>query len=301
MMLNGKMKKTMKKGILSIMAAVAMFASCTKAELAVTPEYTFDFSVDKGVGPDTKASKSEWKHGDVIYVAFTGCHDGVLKLTCDKSSGSPKWKTSTTGTLTAARVAALEPKTLLACWVDSVKEDPTYYSSSSGVNYTGFQWTGDIPYHLYQATTYSVTDDNKITANLVLGTHSYEKVTINGISGTGWTFKCNDTSAGCIEFYSNLTMKTEKAYPSVDFNNTRASDNKYTQSLLTDEDGNLYVYGSLVDRSNFSQTTLSKATIILTHGSDTYTKTFTNVPVNKGGCVNIQGPSGANLNGWTKN
>ena len=269
----------MKKILFAFSAlAIALVVGCSKEDIDIpSPEYKLVINMDKPTfGDDTRAERTSWKDGDVVYVVFNGdVYNGVtkrkyLKLTYNDSSWTPEW----VGT-TAAEVAAKETKTLLAGYMSK----PATNIYASGRLYISGEGTLGICCMTCNDGTYTV-EGSTITLNMTLKPE-VAQITIKNLKvDDGWELKC-DMLISTYEIQIASTKAITGNYgangPLLGFDNT---------------DG-VSFYGTPTDG------TLNNYTFILYNDSKTYTRTFTGKSLKKGDAVIMNGPTVDDLNGWT--
>ena len=267
----------MKKILFAFSAlAIALAVGCSKEDIDIpSPEYKLVVNMDKPTfGDDTRAERTSWKDGDVVYVVFNGdVYSGVtkrkyLKLTYNDSSWTPEWA----GT-TAAEVAAKETKTLLAGYMDKV---PTGVELWNGGLYLNTEFIG-VCCMTCKDGTYTV-EGSTITLNMTLKPE-VAQITIKNLKvADGWELKCDQLLSikgfgiGASAYTSNL---------------------EYNDSLrgYANDDG-VSFYGAPRNGTN-------DYTFTLYNDSKTYTRTFSEKSLKDGDAVIMNGPTAGNLNGWT--
>ena len=272
----------MKKILFAFSAlAIALAVGCSKEDIDIpSPEYKLVVNMDKSsFGDDTRAERTSWKDGDVVYVVFNGDSGDknvnttlkYLKLTYNGASWAPEW----VGT-TAAEVAAKETKTLNAGYMDTV---PTGAELWNGGLYLNTKFIG-VCCMTCKDGTYTV-EGSTITLNMTLKPE-VAQITIKNLKvDDGWELKC-DMLISTYEIQIASTKAITGNYgangPLLGFDNT---------------DG-VSFYGTPTDG------TLNNYTFILYNDSKTYTRTFTGKSLKDGDAVIMNGPTAGNLNGWTE-
>ena len=269
----------MKKILFAFSAlAIALVVGCSKEDIDIpSPEYKLVINMDKPTfGDDTRAERTSWKDGDVVYVVFNGDSGDknvnttlkYLKLTYNGASWAPEW----VGT-TAAEVATKETKTLNAGYMDTV---PTGVELWNGGLYLNTEFIG-VCCMTCKDGTYTV-EGSTITLNMTLKPE-VAQITIKNLNATdGWELKCDQLLSikgfgiGASAYTSNL---------------------EYNNSLrgYANDDG-VSFYGSPRNGTN-------DYTFTLYNDSKTYTRTFTGKSLKKGDAVIMNGPTVDDLNGWT--
>ncbi len=267
------------KKILLVMSILAMaFVSCSKDDTNTQNEgYKLVVNMDKpSFGDDTRAPRSSWKNGDVVYVVFNGDAGDknvntslkYLKLSYNGTSWAPEW----VGT-TAAEVAAKETKTLNAGYMDTIPIAVELWNAglSFDTEYIG------ICCMTCNDGTYTV-DGSTIKLNMTLKPE-VAQITIKNLDiADGWELKCNQLlSKSGISFSTYVgTSNINYGKPLRGYSNT---------------DG-VSFYGS-------PKSGTLDYTFTLSNDSKTYTRTFESKSLNKGNAVIMNGPTDGNLNGWT--
>ncbi len=185
----------MKKFIYAISAlAVMMAVGCSKEDVETpSPEYKLVVNMDKAsFGDDTRAVRTSWEDGDVVYVVFEGdLYDGAtaakyLTLTYNNSSWTPTW----VGT-TIDEVAAKTTKTLRAVYVNT-PVTPDFWNNGQFLSCDST--TKGVYVMQCNDGTYTVSDST-ITLNIALE-HKCAQITVRGIDVAGnWTLSCNELQA----------------------------------------------------------------------------------------------------------
>ena len=188
--------KKMKK-ILLVMSILAMaFVSCSKDEVEnPAPKYDLVVNMDKpSFGDDTRAVRTSWENGDVVYVVFDGdLYDGAtaakyLTLTYNNSSWTPTW----VGT-NIDEVAAKTTKTLRALYVNT-PVTPDFWNGDGQQFLTCDSTTKGVYVMKCDNGTYTESDST-ITLNIALD-HECSQITVRGIDVAGnWTLSCNELQA----------------------------------------------------------------------------------------------------------
>ena len=122
----------MKKFIYAISAFAVIFAvGCSKDEVEKpAPEYDLVVNMEKpSFGDDTRAARTDWENGDVVYINFNAdisTAEKYLTLTYNAGTWTPNW----VGT-TAADIVAVGNGTLTAGYTNGTfgTNYPMYMSS----------------------------------------------------------------------------------------------------------------------------------------------------------------------------
>ena len=271
----------MKKFIYAISAlAVMMAVGCSKEDVETpSPEYKLVVNMDKpSFGDDTRAVRTSWENGDVVYVVFDGdLYDGAtvakyLTLTYNGSSWTSTW----VGT-NAAEVAAKETKTLCAVYVNT-PVTPDFWNNGQNLSFESA--TQGVYTMTCEDGTYTVSD-SIITLNIALE-HECSQITVRGIDVAGnWTLSCNRLQALLGAGVSNS-------------NGAGVSAGNFNDSLtgFANADG-VSFYGYYP-----GATSPSNLTFTLTNGTKTYTRTFTDKGgIKYGMAIIMDGPSSGK---WTE-
>lgn len=150
------------KKYLFCLCAVAGLLSCTKEmtpreEAPAGVPMTFEINV-----AGTKAAKTDWAAGDVVYVFFNGIQGKYLTLTCEADG---TWTNSTVGELTDEDFAGLGALTLTAVHFP-VAVDVTYDDGQ-------FSFTSDdkpvYSYYLFETDNNYTVAGTTVTTSISLG------------------------------------------------------------------------------------------------------------------------------------
>lgn len=271
----------MKKFIYAISAlAVMMAVGCSKEDVETpSPEYKLVVNMDKAsFGDDTRAVRTSWEDGDVVYVIFEGdLYDGAtaakyLTLTYNNSSWTPTW----VGT-TAAEVAAKETKTLRAVYVNT-PVTPDFWNNGQILSFASA--TQGVYVMGCNDGTYTVSGST-IALNIAMK-HLCSQITVRGIDVAGnWTLSCN-----VLQAIMGGSLKNS--------NNVDVSVGDYNDPLtgFANADGvSFYAYYP-------AATSPSNLTFTLTNGTKTYTRSFTDKGGLKAGyAIIMDGPDSGK---WTE-
>ena len=271
----------MKKFIYAISAlAVMMAVGCSKEDVETpSPEYKLVVNMDKpSFGDDTRAVRTSWENGDVVYVVFDGdLYDGAtaakyLTLTYNNSSWTPTW----VGT-NIDEVAAKTTKTLRALYVNT-PVTPDFWNN--GQFLTCDSTTKGVYVMQCIDGTYTVSDST-ITLNIALE-HICSQITVRGIDVAGnWTLSCNELQAilgGTFDNSDNIGVSA------INFN--------YPMTGFANADG-VSFYGYYP-----GATSGSNLIFTLTDGTKTYTRSFTDTGgIKAGDAIIMDGPDSGK---WTE-
>ena len=271
----------MKKFIYAISAFAVIFAvGCSKDEVEKpAPEYDLVVNMEKpSFGDDTRAVRTSWENGDVVYVVFDGdLYDGAtaakyLTLTYNNSSWTPTW----VGT-TAAEVAAKETKTLRAVYVNTPVTPDFWYNGQI----LSFESATQGVYTMAcNDGTYTVSDST-ITLYIALE-HKCSQITVRGIDVAGnWTLSCNELQA---ILGASVRNSNRVGVSAGSFNDPLAG--------FANADG-LSFYGYYP-----GATSSSNLIFTLTDGTKTYTRSFTDKGgLEAGEAIIMDGPDSGK---WTE-
>lgn len=267
----------MKKFIYAISAFAVIFAvGCSKDEVEnPAPEYDLVVNMEKpSFGDDTRAARTSWEDGDVVYVVFNedAKDSKYLALTYNAGSWTSKWE----GT-TAEAVAAKGSGTLKAGYMN-VPLNKTNYISGAGlmfyakaVNYDG------VCVMLCNDGTYTVSG-NTISLDITMKPFCAQ-VTVNGL-----------------DIEDNWVLKSDGLIDMGGFGLSDSSVSPNAQHLEGDLHGFANVDGvSFYGMSSSNGTRNIKFT--LTNGETTYTRTFTNKQLTNGMAIIMDGPDSGK---WTE-
>ena len=261
----------MKKILFALSALVIFAVGCSKDDIDTTvTKYDLVVNMDKpSFGDSTRAVRTSWENGDVVYVVFDGdLYDGAtvakyLTLAYDGSSWTPTW----VGT-NAAEVAAKATKTLRALYVNT-PVTPDFWNN--GQFLTCDSTTKGVYVMQCIDGTYNVLDST-ITLNIALE-HICSQITVRGIDVAGnWTLSCNELQAILGGTFDNN-----------DYVGVSATHLNDSLTGFANADG-VSFYG-LPDKYE------SDFTFTLTNGEKTYMRTITGKSLNKGDAIIMNGPS----------
>lgn len=269
------------KKILLVMSILAMaFVSCSKDEVEnPAPKYDLVVNMDKpSFGDDTRAVRTSWENGDVVYVVFDGdMYDGAtaakyLTLTYNNSSWTPTW----VGT-TIDEVAAKTTKTLRALYVNT-PVTPDFWNNGQILSCDST--TKGVYVMQCIDGTYTVSDST-ITLNIALE-HKCLQITVRGIDVAGnWTLSCNE-----------LLAILGGSFKNNDKFSVSASSFSDPMTGFANADGvSFYGYDMGIESG-------AKLVFTLTNGTKTYTRSFTNNGGLKAGdAIIMDGPDSGK---WTE-
>lgn len=269
----------MKKILFAFSAlAIALAVGCSKEDIDIpSPEYKLVVNMDKPTfGDDTRAARTSWESGDVVYVVFNGDAGDknvnttlkYLKLTYNDSSWTPEW----VGT-TAAEVAAKETKTLKAGYMDT---EPRSVELWNGGLYFNTEFIG-VCCMTCNNGTYTV-EGSTITLNMTLKP-VVTQITIRNINvADGWKLKCDQL----------LSIR-----------GIGIGDSAHTSNLGYNDSLRGYANADGVSFYGSPKSGTLSYTFTLSNDSKTYTRTFTDKSLDQGDAVIMDGPTVDDLNGWT--
>lgn len=279
--LRPKQKNNMKKLLFSLFAVLAVLASCTsddydEAAVSVDKKYEFGFTVP-GVNSDSRALKSSWETGDVVYYAFKNITSGMLKMVYYEGAG---WQSFTTGTLTAKEVAENADKQYKAIWVRGQHtlswKDGYWQIGDHGSEYwesaeSNLQYTLDSS----DPETSFVIPVSSFTWKM----GDYVKVSFEELPEGHWTLYSPNVNPLRGQGINPTALATTKE--SADVNGRYMS--------VEEEESNGVKYSAYYGTPDGGANTI----FYLTNGEKTYTKSFTKqLPLGKG--IKMIG-----LQGWT--
>lgn len=254
-------------GVLAVIFAVG----CSKDDVeVVTPEYELVVNVDKPTfGDETRAARTSWEDGDVVYVVFNeDAKDSskYLALTYNAGSWTSKWE----GT-TADAVAAKGSGTLKAGYMNVPLNNTNHISGvglmfyANAVNYDG------VCVMLCNDGTYTVSG-NTISLDITMKPRCAQ-VTVKGLDiEDNWVL----SSDGLIDMGGFCLSESS------------VSPNSQHQG------GDLHGFAN-ADGVSFYGMSWSNDTrnikFTLTNGETTYTRTFTSKLLTDGMAIIMNGPS----------
>jgi hypothetical protein len=270
----------MKKILLALSALVIFAVGCSKDDIGTAEtKYNLVVNMDKpSFGDSTRAVRTSWEDGDVVYVIFEGdLYDGAtvakyLTLAYDGSSWTPTW----VGT-NAAEVAAKTTKTLRALYVNT-PVTPDFWNN--GQFLTCDSTTKGVYVMQCIDGTYTVSDST-ITLNIALE-HKCSQITVRGIDVAGnWTLSCNEL-LGIL----GGTFRNDDKF------GVSASSFSDPMTGFANADG-VSFYGYYP-----GATTSSNLKFTLSNGTKTYTRSFTdNGRLKAGDAIIMDGPDSGK---WTE-
>ena len=265
----------MKKLIFTICAFAAILAVGCSKELAETSqkEYKLVVNMDKvSFGNDTRAPRTEWEDGDVVYVVFNGDvsdDEKYLVLTYNKGAWSSEW----VGT-TAEAVAAKDIKTFSAGYMNIAAADSTPYYWDAISALCVYSSIGEgVCVMLCDNGTYTVSG-NTITMDIDM-VPECAQITVRDINiYDNWTLSCDKLMS--LGGFSISSLKPSTA--TRDYNNSLCG--------FANIDG-VSFYGS-------PDVATSSLTFTLSNGEKTYTRTFIDKSLSNGDAIIMNGPFNAN-------
>ena len=261
----------MKKFIYLISAIAVVFAvGCSKDEAERTaPEYNIVVNADKpSFGDDTRAARTSWENGDVVYVNFNAdinTGEKYLTLTYNAGSWTPNW----VGT-TAANVVAAGNGTLTA----------GYTNGTFSANYPMYMTRQQYLYcRTNEASCVMVCENGKYTVSgntITLDITMVPKcaqVTVRGLQvEDNWTLKCD-----CLVQVRGFALNAAIV-------GTANGEENGSLAGFANADG-VSFYGFESDASS------KDITFTLTNGVTTYTRTFTSKTLTNGMAIIMNGPT----------
>lgn len=273
----------MKKIIYAISAlAVIMAVGCSK-ENVDTPslEYKLVVNMDKpSFGDDTRAARTSWENGDVVYIVFNDDISTAEKyLTLTYNAGS--WTSNWVGT-TAADVVAAGDGTLMAGYTNG-KLMNNFPKRSDGSDPKLSVYTDDAACVMVcDNGTYTVSGST-ITLNITMK-HECAQVTVRGLNVEGdWMLRSPELVQ--IEGFS---IYTDGVYTANGYN---GETEKGYLTGFANADG-VSFYGA-----RHNTTSAVDYTFYLTNGEKTYTRTFANKQLPEGMAIIMDGPDSGK---WTE-
>lgn len=266
----------MKKFIYAISAFAVIFAvGCSKDEIKnPVPEYDLVVNMEKpSFGDDTRAARTSWENGDVVYIAFNddiSIAEKYLTLTYNAGSWTPNW----VGT-TSADVAAKGNGTLKAGYTNGTLMDgyPMY------ANY------GDKHLKVYtqDACCLMECEDGKYTV-------SGNTITLD----ITMVPECAQVTVRGLEVEGNWVLRSEALVQVGGFSIYKdkvTSANGYNGETT---EGILRGFANADGVSFYGTPTYSgerDITFYLTNGEKTYTRTFSQKVLYDGNAIIMNGPS----------
>ena len=265
----------MKKFICAISAFAVIFAiGCSKDEAEKTaPEYDIVVNMDKpSFGDDTRAARTSWENGDVVYVNFNAdinTAEKYLTLTYNAGTWTPKW----VGT-TAADIVAVGNGTLTAGYTNGTFKAnyPMYMSSyMSGRQYLYCRTNEAGCVMVCENGKYTVSG-NTITLDITM-VPKCAQVTVRGLQvEDNWTLNC-----GCLVQVRGFSLGATTI-----------------GTANGEENGSLAGFANADGVSFYGLNTGSSPediTFTLTNGVKTYTRTFTSKTLTNGMAIIMNGPT----------
>lgn len=260
------------KKILFALSAVALFfaVGCSKEDIETSaPQYKLVVNMERlSFGDDTRAPRTEWKNGDVVYVVFygdVGEDEKYLVLTYNNGTWSSEW----VGT-TAEEVAAKNIKTFSAGYMNIAAADSTPYYWDAISALCVYSSIGEgVCVMLCDNGTYTVSG-NTITMDITM-TPACAQITVRDINiYDNWTLSCDKLMS--LGGFSISSLKPSTA--TRDYNNSLCG--------FANIDG-VSFFGS-------PDATTSSLTFTLSNGEKTYTRTFIGKNLSNGDAVIMDGP-----------
>ena len=215
----------MKKFFSILCAATALLVSCNKVETAVqdvengvnTPgKVQVDIAVTRE--DDTKAIKTGWQKGDIIYVFFNNLSISstpkYLKMTFDGNGWENTWNgdadadllTSESGTMTAvySPSGALSFSAGSGCYNVTTSDLRTYYMSCENANYTvsGGVVTGTLAMSLPEGYVQFFIEDETASGNTKYG------LEVAHSTGSGDYLSVNSTSLSSVNAEGTISASS---------------------------------------------------------------------------------------------
>lgn len=269
--------RKMKKFIYAISAFAVIFAvGCSKDEVENSaPEYDIVVNMEKpSFGDDTRAARTSWEDGDVVYINFNAdisTAEKYLTLTYNAGTWTPNW----VGT-TAADIVAVGKGTLTAGY-------------ANGPFGTGYPMYMSRQQYLYcrtkEAGCVMVCENGKYTVSgktITLDITMVPKcaqVTVRGLQvEDNWTLKC-----GCLVQVRGFALGAATV-------GTANGNENDSLAGFANADG-VSFYGSN------SGSSPEDIIFTLTNGEKTYTRTFTSKVLINGMAIIMDGPDSGK---WTE-
>lgn len=266
----------MKKLIFTICAFAAILAVGCSKELAETSqkEYKLVVNMDKvSFGNDTRAPRTEWEDGDVVYVVFNGDvsdDEKYLVLTYNKGAWTSEW----VGT-TAEAVAAKDIKTFSAGYMNvrAAESNPYYWDAISALCVCSFDIFNGVCVMLCENGTYTVSGDT-ITLDITM------------------VPECAQITVRNINVYDNWTLCCDKLMSLGGFTISSLKPSAATR----DYNGPLSGFANIDGVSFYGSPDVatSSLTFTLSNGEKTYTRTFIDKSLSNGDAIIMNGPFNAN-------
>lgn len=262
----------MKKILFALSALVIFAVGCSKDDIDTTEtKYDLVVNMDKpSFGDSTRAARTSWEDGDVVYVVFNGDAVESKFLTLTYNDGS--WTSNWVGT-TAEEVAAKETKTLYAGYMNTPVYDVPGFNiyANAFMSYPNIDDNG-ICVMTCSDGSYTV-EDNTITLNITMK-HECAQVTIRDIEVDGnWILKCN-----------NLQVARGFFIPEYGFAGINGGAPEGPLHGFANADG-VSFFGKSYTSS------ITTWTFTLSNSEKTYTRSFDNKQLLDGGAIIMNGPS----------
>lgn len=262
----------MKKILFALSALVIFAVGCSKSDIDTTViKYDLVVNIEKpSFGDSTRAARTSWEDGDVVYIVFNGdaYESKYLTLTYNDGSWTPNWVRTT-----AEAVASKETKTLQAGYMNTpVYDDPVFnIYASAFMTYPNIDDNG-ICVMTCSDGSYTV-DGNTITLDITMKLECAQ-VTIRDIEvGGNWILKCD-----------NLQSARGFFIPESGFAGINGGAQEGPLHGFANEDG-----VSFFGKSCTSVETTW--TFTLSNGEKTYTRSFGNKQLLDGDAIIMDGPS----------
>ena len=263
----------MKKFICAISAFAVIFAvGCSKDDAEkVAPEYDIVVNMDKpSFGDDTRAARTSWENGDVVYVNFNAdinTAEKYLTLTYNAGTWTPNW----VGT-TAADIVAVGNGTLTAGYTNGAPiSGYPMLRGSSGSNYLAV-WTQNGRCVMVCENGKYTVSGNTITLDITM-VPKCAQVTVRGLQvEDNWTLNC-----GCLVQVRGFSLGAATI-----------------GTANGEENGSLAGFANADGVSFYGFNTGSSPediTFTLTNGVKTYTRTFTSKTLTNGMAIIMDGPT----------
>ena len=185
--------------IFALCAVVISFVACQKESVKVEEpvqaetHLTLNFNITRGDEPATKAVKTSWEEGDIIYFFFDKVMDGHwLRLTYKSGNWVPYWFDSTL----EARIAANSSGTITALYMFARKETQWGPSYSDYISFDPLDGSGNWLYSWYLQcldASYTVTAGS-LSADISLvmpPEYDFVQFSIPGLEGYDGRWKIN--------------------------------------------------------------------------------------------------------------
>ena len=267
----------MKKFIYAISAFAVIFAvGCSKDEVEnPAPEYDIVVNMEKpSFGDDTRAARTSWEDGDVVYINFNAdisTAEKYLTLTYNAGTWTPNW----VGT-TAADIVAVGKGTLTAGYANGpFGTGYPMYMSRQQYLYCRTKEAGCVM--VCENGKYTVSG-NTITLDITM-VPKCAQVTVRGLQvEDNWTLKC-----GCLVQVRGFALGAATV-------GTANGNENDSLAGFANADG-VSFYGSN------SGSSPEDIIFTLTNGEKTYTRTFTSKVLINGMAIIMNGPDSGK---WTE-